>query len=78
MGLALSTALKLCTSMAKGLKLKVWKFLGLIFTLVKVKGEKLVLFVHPQSSIGLEYYKPYLKNKKKGCETASITDNLSI
>ena len=41
-GLALSTALKFYTSVAKGLQLKVRKFLGLIPTFVEVTGEKLV------------------------------------
>ena len=40
--LALSMVLKFYTSEAKGLKLKVRKFLGLIPTFVEVTGEKLV------------------------------------
>ena len=40
--LVLGTSLKFYTSMAKGLKLKVRKFLGLIPTFVEVTGEKLV------------------------------------
>ena len=41
-GLALGTNLKFYTSVAKGLKLKVRKFWGLILTFVEVTGEKLV------------------------------------
>ena len=42
LGLALGTNLKFCTSVAKGLKLKVRKFLGPNLTFVEVTGEKLV------------------------------------
>ena len=42
LGLALGTAFKVYTSVAKGLQLKVRKFLGLIPTFVEVTGEKLV------------------------------------
>ena len=42
LGLALGTNLKFYTNVAKGLKLKVEKFLGLILTFVEVTGEKLV------------------------------------
>ena len=42
MGLALGTNLKLYTSVAKGLKLKVRKFGSLIPTFVEVTGKKLV------------------------------------
>ena len=42
LGLALGLNLKFYTSVAKGLKLKVRKFLGLIPTFVEVTGEKLV------------------------------------
>ena len=42
LGLALGTNLKFYTSVAKGSKLKVRKFLGLIPTFVEVAGEKLV------------------------------------
>ena len=42
LGLALGIALKFYTSVAKGLKLKVRKFWGLIPTIVEVTGEKLV------------------------------------
>ena len=41
--LALGMVLKFCTSVAKGLKLKVRKFLRLIFMSVEVTGEKLVV-----------------------------------
>ena len=41
MGLALGMALKFYTSVAKGLKVKVRKFLGLIPTFVEVTEEKL-------------------------------------
>ena len=42
LGLALGTNLKFCTSVAKGLKLKVRKFWGPNPTFVEVTGEKLV------------------------------------
>ena len=42
LGLALGTSLKFYTSVAKGLKLKVEKFLGLIPMFVEVTEEKLV------------------------------------
>ena len=42
MGLALGITLKFYTSVTKGLKLKVRKFLGLIPTFVEVTGEKFV------------------------------------
>ena len=42
LGLTLGTNLKFYTSVAKGLKLKVRKFWGLIPTFVEVTGEKLV------------------------------------
>ena len=42
LGLALGTNLKFYTSVAKGLKLKVWKFWGLISMFVEVSGEKQV------------------------------------
>ena len=42
MGLALGMALKFYISMAKGLKLKLGKFYGLISTFVEVTGGKLV------------------------------------
>ena len=42
LGLALGTNLKFYTSVAKGLKLKVRKFWGLIPTFLEVTGEKLV------------------------------------
>ena len=41
LGLALGASLKFYTSVAKGLKLKVRKFWGLIPTFVEVTGEKL-------------------------------------
>ena len=57
LGLALGTNLKFYTSVAKGLKLKVRKFLGPIPTFVEVTGGKLVggrgLFAPPSSGIGL-------------------------
>ena len=43
LGLALGTNLKFYTSVAKGLKLKVRKFLGLISTFAEVAAEKLVV-----------------------------------
>ena len=42
LGMAVGTDLKFYTSAAKGLKLKVWKFLGLIRTFADVRKEKLV------------------------------------
>ena len=57
LGLALGTNLKIHTSVAKGLNLKVRKFLGLTPTFVEVRGEKLVgrafLAPWPPSWIGL-------------------------
>ena len=52
LGLALGTNLKFYTSVAKGLKLKVRKFWGLIPMFVEVRGEKLVegLFAPPLPS----------------------------
>ena len=53
LGLALGTNLKFYTNVAKGLKLKVRNFWGLISMFVEVTGEKLVvgrgggLFRHP-------------------------------
>ena len=41
LGLAIGTNLQFYTSVAKGLKLKVRKFWGLIRTFVEVTGEKL-------------------------------------
>ena len=43
LGLALGIALKFYTSVAKGLKLKVRKFWGLVPTFAKVSEEKLVV-----------------------------------
>ena len=56
MGLALGTNLKFYTSVAKGLKLKVRKFWGLIPTFVEVAGEKLV---------GGESFLPHILNRLK-------------
>ena len=42
LGLALGTNLKFYTNVAKGLKLKAKKFLGLISTFVEVTGQKKV------------------------------------
>ena len=47
MGLAPGTNLKFYTRIAKGLKLKVRKFLGLILTFVEVTGEKMVGGIPP-------------------------------
>ena len=41
LGLALGTNLKFYTSVAKGLKLRAWKFLGLIPTFAEVTEKKL-------------------------------------
>ena len=43
LGLTQGANLKFYTNVAKGLKLKVKKFLGLIPTLIEVKGKKLVV-----------------------------------
>ena len=51
LGHKLSMVLKIYISVAKGLKLKVRKVFGLIFTFVEVTGEKLVggfLAHHPE------------------------------
>ena len=56
LGLALGTNLKFYTNVAKGLKLKVRKFWGLIPTFAKVTEERLVrsaFLSSPPSSIGL-------------------------
>ena len=42
LGLALVLTLQFFTSMARGSKLKVWKFLGLIYLFVDVRGGELV------------------------------------
>ena len=59
LGLALRANSKFYTSLAKGLKLKVRKFLGLIPTFVEVTGEKLVgggaFWLPPPSWIGLTH-----------------------
>ena len=48
LGLGLGTNLKFYTSVAKGLKLKVGNFRGLILTFVEITGEKLLegAFLH--------------------------------
>ena len=59
LGMALGTNLKFCTSVAKGLKLKVRKFWGSNSTFVEVTGEKLGRgpFWHcPPSRIGLKWH----------------------
>ena len=43
MGLAPDIALKFDTSVAKELKLKVRKFMGLILMIVEITGEKLIM-----------------------------------
>ena len=55
LGLALGTNVKFYTSVAKGLKLKVRRFWGLILTFIEVTGKKLVggtflppLLPHPE------------------------------
>ena len=58
LGLALGTNLKFYTIVAKGLKLKVRKFCGLIPTFAEVTEEKLVgggRFAPPPSRIGLRF-----------------------
>ena len=59
LGLALGMALTFYTSMAKGLKLKVRKFWGLIPTFVEVTGGKVVgdLFAPPPLSLNLNRVK---------------------
>ena len=52
-GLALGTNLKFCTSVAKGFKLKVWKFWGPNPTFVEVTGEN-----PPPSWTGLRVFRP--------------------
>ena len=58
LGQTLDTNLKFNTSVARGLKLKVWKFWGLIPTFVEITREKLVgerrHFWPPSSWIGLK------------------------
>ena len=52
LGLALGVVLKFYTSVARGLKVKVTQFLGLILALVEVTGERLVrgfsAYPHPE------------------------------
>ena len=64
LGLTLGTNLKFYTSVAKGLKLKVRKFWGLIPTFVEVTGEELVgrVFLAPPSWIGLIFLLPVLSS----------------
>ena len=65
MGLTIGMALKFYTSVTKGLKLKVRKFLGLIPIFVEIAGEKLVerdLFGLP-SRIGLKKQMKILAEK---------------
>ena len=54
LGLTLGTNLKFYTIVAKGLKLKVRNFWGLVTTFVEVTGEKLMwgLFATPHSELG--------------------------
>ena len=56
LGLVLGTNLKFCTTVEKGLKLKVRKFWGPNLTFVEVTREKLIggLFCPPSSWIGLK------------------------
>ena len=67
LGLAVETNLKFCTSLVKGLKLKAWKFWGLIPTFVEVRGEKLVegTFLHPPPTPMLNRVKETWKLEKK-------------
>ena len=73
--LTLGTNLKFYTSVAKGLKLKVRKFWGLIPTFIEVTGEKLVggpfcplppLFLLPPSPI-LNRVKSHFAKSKNSC-----------
>ena len=63
LGLALVTNLKFYTSMAKGLKLKVRKFWGLIPMFVEVTGEKLVQG---------EHFCPHFLNRVKTFQVDSV------
>ena len=67
LGLALGTNLKVYTSVAKGLKLKVRKFLGLIPTFVEVTAEELVRgpFCSPPPSSILNSVKKIILSWKK-------------
>ena len=62
--MALGTNLKYCTSVAKGLKLKVRKFWGPNPTFVEVTGEKLVggAFLPPPSWTGLNIFHLHATN----------------
>ena len=67
LGPTLGTNLNFYTSVAKGLKLKVRKLLGLISTFVEVTGEKLVGagaagYLSPQSWIGLRLIENWEKS----------------
>ena len=73
--LALGKNLKFYTSLAKGLKLKVRKFWGLILSFVEVKGEKLLRegsFCPPLTWIGLNTFR---ENKDLGWKSV---ENLHV
>ena len=71
LGLALGTNLKLYTSVAKRLKLKVRKFLGLILTFVEVTGEKIVRGIGLKLDIlNVTGYQQLRAGVESGCEVA--------
>ena len=74
LGLTLVMALQLLTSVAKGSKLKVTKFLGLMATLVEVTGEKLVekTFLSPFTPILIWVNTIDVSNKHLRCVFESL------
>ena len=68
--------LKFCTSVAKGLKLKVRKFLRLIFMSVEVTGEKLV--VEKGGGVALCLPSPVIRDQKELCSRERETALISL
>ena len=79
LGLALGKALKSYTSVAKGLKLKVRKFRGLIPTFVENTGEKLVRepFCPPHSFL-VSFYEKSQSLLNKTCQSDAFLKPLSV
>ena len=67
--------LKFCTSVAKGLKLKVRKFLRLIFMSVEVTGEKLVV---EKGGVALCLPSPVIRDQKELCSRERETALISL
>ena len=73
--LALGMILKFCTSVAKGLKLKVRKFLRLIFMFVEVTWEKLVV-EKGRGAFCLPF--PVIRDQKELCSRERETALISL